>query len=359
MIWVMPIVIVTITTLALSYGYLRSDNSDLPLKVGFQELVFEDTSRSFDETPRKLEVAIWYPTDQTDRQESINRGFWKIQNVIRDAPITGERLPLIIFSHGYGGSQWSNSWFAEQLVPHGYIVAIVRHYGNSAKNMIPELSVRAWNRPTDVSFVLDQLLQDPYWGQHIDQNKIGAAGFSQGGMTSLWLAGIQAQLTPEILHRQITALSDPEWRNEHFADLPTERLDTILDQFTTHDFDAANKSYQDPRIKAVFAMAPALDAENIMFTPEGLSKVHIPVHIIVGQADTECMPQAEFFAQHIPNSSLTIIPGPIGHLTFLNEGIEAGNTIYTTDHPSINRKQIHSTVAAQALQFFDQHIRQE
>lgn len=328
------------------------------ISLGLRELVCEDSSRAFQETARRLEVAIWYPTHQTGPRESLTAGFWKTQPVVRNAPIADGTFPLILFSHGYGGSQWSNSWLAEQLVPHGYIVASVRHYGNSAGNIIPELCVRAWNRPHDISVVLDYLLQDPELSQYIDKQNIGAAGFSQGGLTALWLGGIQADLTPANLHQQITALSDPEWRNEHFADLPAERLDTILDQFTTADFEAANRSYQDSRIKAVFAMAPALDAQNIMFTPQGLAQSHIPVSIVVGQADSECVPQAQYFAQYIDDSSLTIIAGNVSHLTFLNEGKEPGNTVYTTDHPSVNRNQVHAEIAVLARTFFDQRLKE-
>lgn len=358
-IWAMPILTLLLVVTMFSYKHVLSNSTPhiQPLSLGLQEFVYEDTSRIFEGKPRRLEVAVWYPTNHIDPQEQIQTTVWKIQQVVRDAPVAGDQLPLILFSHGYGGNQWSNSWFAERLVQHGYIVASVRHYGNSACTMIPELSVRAWNRAQDMSFVLDHLLQDPELGHHIDQNNIGAAGFSQGGITALWLAGIQADLTPAILHNQITALSDPEWRDEHFADIPAERLDAILDQFTAQDFEDANRSYCDPRIKAVFAMAPALDAKNIMFTDAGLAKGAVPTCIVVGQADTECAPQAHCFAQHIPNSLLTIIPGHVGHLTLLNEGIEPSNTVYTTDHPSVNRGHVHDTIAAQAVNFFDQYLK--
>ncbi len=43
-----------------------------------------------------------------------------------------------------------------------------------------------------MSELLTYLLQHPQWGVVIDKNKIVAAGFSLGGLTALWLGGIEA-----------------------------------------------------------------------------------------------------------------------------------------------------------------------
>ncbi len=355
--------ILLITILAVSYDQLRFDDDESAYRttLGLQKLTMLDTTRIFEGSPRALEVTLWYPTHQTTPQQSIASSIWHVHDVIMNASLSTEQpLPLIIFSHGYGGNEWSNSWFAEHLAPYGYIVAVVKHYGNNRDAMIPELSVRPWHRPADLNFVLDTLLQDPFWSKHIDRSRIGAAGFSQGGIACLWLAGIRAQLTPDNLKQQITALSDPEWRNEHFAHLPAQRLDTILDQFTADDFDAANRSYYNPLIKAVFTLAPALDAANVMFTAHGVSSVTIPIHVTVGEADPECVEQAQFFTQYIPYSTLTVLPGNVTHLTMLNEGTAksiADKSVYVIDHPSINRKAVHDTIAHEAIQFFNHYLK--
>ena len=169
-----------------------------PVSLGLTEFVFEDGNRIFDGKKRVIEVTLWYPTQQTGPVEIINAGIWKIKGVVKNAPvISGKRLPLIVFSHGYSGNQWVGTWFAEYLAEHGYMVAAVRNYGNSYRNMIPELCARPWNRQQDMSFVLDQLLAHHQFAEHIDTDRIGAAGFSQGGVSCMWLAGAQAALTPE------------------------------------------------------------------------------------------------------------------------------------------------------------------
>ena len=268
--------------------------------LGLTEFVCTDYSRIFNNLPRTLEVTVWHPTHDTSPYQKIEHQTWKIKDVIKNASFPAKsRFPLIIFSHGYSGNQWQNSWIIESLVQHGYIVAAIRHYGNSYPNMIPEICVRPWNRPEDMSFVLDYILNDTELSQHIDQSRIGAAGFSQGGMACLWLAGIRAHLIPENLRKQITLIYDPRTRERHFPNISLEYLNSVLDYFEPQDFEQANKSYYDNRFKAVCAIAPGIDEENFMFTPAGLSLAKTPSYIIVGAADDGTVEQCAFFNQHI------------------------------------------------------------
>ncbi|MBS0656254.1 MAG: hypothetical protein JSR46_10785 [Verrucomicrobia bacterium] len=330
--------------------------------IGLTEAQYTDSSREFDGKPRLIEVAIWYPASPSTPTQNVEFGIWKIQDAARNAPLYSQekKLPLVLFSHGYSGNQWVGTWFAEYLAARGYIVAVVRHYGNSYRNMIPELCARPWNRPQDLKFALDQLLEHPLLKEHIDTSRIGAAGFSQGGITSMWLGGVQAALSADILKEQITVTQNPILQQMHFKDIPAQRPNTILDNFTQKDFDQANQSYRDERIKAAFVIAPGIDEKNVMFTKEGLSKACIPMHIQIGQAEErQAIDDASFFAQAIPHCLFTVIPGEVGHMTLLNEGTEEGKKIkpeYTVDHPSVDRAAVHAQVAADALHFFETHL---
>nr|MBA3751832.1 hypothetical protein [Candidatus Dependentiae bacterium] len=341
--------IIFLGIMAVSFYTVFMYNSQLVYPLGLAETNFIDRSRIFDNQPRTLKVLIWYPIKNESRVEKIEYDIWKVKDTTKDAiPRADKKLPLIIFSHGYSGHPYANSWFAEYLASHGYIVASIQHYGNSfPESMIPEISVRPWNRPQDMSFVLDHLLAHPLWGQSIDTDKIGAAGFSQGGIASLWLAGIRADLTQDILKKQITFINDPFLRNLHFKNYSPQRLDAVLSQFTHKDFEEANRSYKDPRIKAVCALAPGIDKENPMFLKEGLSGVKVPVSIVVGENDDVAVSQ--FFAAHIPQSTLCILPGKVTHWTLLNEATEHGkkiNPFITVDDSSIDRAKIHQQVGS-------------
>ena len=269
-----------------------------------------------------------------------------------------------MFSHGYSGNPYANSWFAECLARKGYIVACVKHYGNTHPGMIPELSFRPWHRPQDLSFVLDQLLVHPTFKDHIDVTSIGAAGFSQGVLTALWLAGIRGNLIKDTIKKQFAFINDDFLSKLfflHFKDIPRERLTNLLDNFTNDDFKHANASYRDKRIKAVFAMAPGLGGKNHMFTAEGLSQAEVPVAIVVGEADdiVSVDDNARFVAEHVSQSVLTVLSGKITHWTLLNEGTEEGRVAQpylTVDDPSVNRAQVHEKVGELALKFFKKHL---
>ncbi|MBY0353041.1 prolyl oligopeptidase family serine peptidase [Candidatus Babeliales bacterium] len=310
---------------------------------------YVDEQRIFDAKPRSLEVVFWYPTNKSVKTTPQEYGIWKLGDVAVDTPIIPDKLPLILFSHGFGGDPYGNSWFAHYLASHGYIVACVKHYGNAFGNMIPELGARPWNRPLDMSFILDKILSDPRFKDHIDANRIGAAGFSQGGMTTLWLAGVKANLDQELLYKYMASIKDNEWRS-------------VFENFTQSDISDANKSYHDDRIKAVFAMAPGLDFNNWMFTKESLLTVYTPIYLVVGDADmvVSADEHAKFFAQNIPSSTLTILSPNVSHWVFMNESTQEGKKInpkITIDAPGADRTKIHKSVGRTALKFFDTNLK--
>lgn len=327
-------------------------NNNKTHAIGFTELTFTDTTRAYEGKSRNVDLVIWYPIESTKQQAKIAHGIWQIINAKKNAPLFphDEKLPLVLFSHGYSGEPYGYSWFAEYLASRGYIVASVKHSGNTHGNMILEISARPWNRPQDLRFALDQLLTNSSFKDAIDENRIGAAGFSQGGVTALWLAGIQADLTQEILHKHRETINDDSaWKAVH-------------EQFTQEDIQAANLSYKDDRIKAVFAMAPALDYNNWFFiNKKKIAQVTIPVEMVTGAFDTDVSikENAEFFAANIPNSTLIILPGQVTHWPFLNESTPEGkkiNPTITIDDPSIDRSEIHKQVGAMAVNFFNKHL---
>jgi predicted dienelactone hydrolase len=66
----------------------------------------------------------------------------------------------------------------------------------------------------------------------------------------------------------------------------------------------SDASFQDPRIKAVFAIAPALGSG---FAAEGLRHINVPVHIVVGGGDliTPTPTNAQRYASLIRGAKLT------------------------------------------------------
>ena len=62
----------------------------------------------------------------------------------------------------------------------------------------------------------------------------------------------------------------------------------------------------------------------------------------------------------MPASQLTILPGGVGHYTFLDTCGAAGKAtlpVYCTDAAGVDRDQVHAKVAAMAVDFFDKSLR--
>jgi predicted dienelactone hydrolase len=260
-------------------------------------------------------------------------------------------------------------WLGYYLASRGYIVAAVNHHGNTAAERQPAAPgfLLYWERARDLSVLLDKLLADPLFGPRIDRDRIGAAGFSLGGYTVISIAGGQfsQQQFDSFCHspqRDFTCEPQPEFPDapRMFAELrkidPPTPESIVVQESLRH----AGDSYHDRRVKRVFVIAPALGGG---FTKAGLSKISIPVFVVVGQADRVAPPatNAQRYAQFIKGAKLTILPGEVGHYTFLAECNAHGRSILDIcrDAPSVNRVQVHQQVAQLAYEFFEEGWRRK
>ncbi len=120
-----------------------------------------------------------------------------------DAPA---RSPVILFSHGLGGSREGYGYLGEHWASWGYVSVHVQHHGSDddalrtggrpLRNFKKAASDpdAATNRRLDISFAIDRLTElnsDPAFSLHgrLDLQKIGAAGHSYGAFTTMAIAG--------------------------------------------------------------------------------------------------------------------------------------------------------------------------
>jgi predicted dienelactone hydrolase len=141
-----------------------------------------------------LSGAIWYPCQQAepryvqlgDLAVAVDYGLVGV----KDCPLNGEKLPLVVVSHGYTGWFGGHHDTAEALADAGFIVAAINHPGDNGNDSSKsdDLSILG-SRPADMVRLLDFLLQDWKDKAVIAADKIGLFGFSRGGYTGLTLAG--------------------------------------------------------------------------------------------------------------------------------------------------------------------------
>ena len=314
---------------------------------------------------RPLRTAIWYPAAAgAGKSETIFGGppdqevFVPVQ-VVSGAGIANaqHKYPLVLLSHGTGGSAVQMMWLGHYLAAHGYIVAAVNHHGNTAaeRQYVAQGFLLYWERARDLSVVLDKLLADPLFGPRIDRKRIGAAGFSLGGYTVITIAGGRFSANEfdsfcRSAARDFTCEPQPEFPDAPKIFAQLKQTDRTVKESLRH----AGDSFRDQRIRRVFAIAPALGSG---FTASGLTGVRIPTFIVVGEADTVAPPRtnAQRYARYIMGAKLKILPGEIGHYTFLAECNAHGKSILSLcrDADSVDRALIHRQVAQMAFEFFE------
>jgi len=315
-----------------------------------------------------LTSAIWYPAvpSSVETPQWIgppDRPLLSASRAMKDAELIAapSKLPLVLLSHGTGGSALNMAWLGTELASRGYIAVAVNHPGNNAtESYTPQGFSIWWERARDLSVAIDKMLADPTFGPRVDPRRIGAAGFSLGGYTMIELAGGRTDVDAFWAFCKSPCAdgickSPPEFPNlvEQWQQLAKNDADF------QQALKLASESYRDPRVLAVFAMAPALGPA---FAPASLEQIVIPVEIVAGAAD-ESVPvasSAKYFAKHIPGAELIIFPGRVGHYVFLPTCSELGQKtlpLLCTDAPGVDRAAVHAQTAAAAVRFFDGHLK--
>jgi predicted dienelactone hydrolase len=225
-------------------------------------------------------VALFYPTAAADR--AVPMGPW-LPVVAPGAPASEAKLKgLILISHGTGGTELNHHNLGTRLARDGYLVAAVRHAGDNWQDRSLVTSGRYFSeRPLQLSRVLDALLASPEWGQRIPADRIGAVGHSAGGYSVLALAGAQAEPARAAQHCR-TVQDDPGFCS--LARNPAGSQAAGAPAAPAASATAAQAgpvSVPDPRIRAVVVLAPMA----VVFTPESLSAIKVPVRVIVAERD--------------------------------------------------------------------------
>lgn len=229
--------------------------------------------------------------------------------------------PLVLFSHGLGGSVEGATYLCAALAERGYVVAAVQHPGSDEsvwRDAAPSERLdtlkraasvaNALERPRDVSFALDELLADA--DLRIDAGRIGMMGHSFGANTTMLLAGQNA---------------------------------------------TAGRSLRDDRIRAAVAMSgrPANGRDPY-------ANVEIPILHTTGTNDVSMIerditPEDRTYAfRHIE--------GPDGFLIVFDRaghGVFSGQELRPRDRDEALADHVHAAMVAAVSRFFDAYLAAE
>ncbi len=225
-----------------------------PYGVGVQTITIVDESRN-----RPLTVDVWFPLIDATRADPARYTFItgdyfespRALDASVDSASTDGPFPLVLYSHGSGGSRYIHSDYTETIASHGYVVAAPDHTGNTSVEQVLGISDRpavvAFNRPLDMAAVLDALVagtgEAADYTALIDPDRVAATGHSFGGFTTYAMAS--------------------GYEND-LGSVPP-----------------------DPRIDALIPLAPAVGdgGAQSLLTTERLGSIELPTMIIVGTDD--------------------------------------------------------------------------
>ncbi len=271
---------------------------------GEMNCTIEDKSRA-----RALPLKIYYPDEK------------------------GKACPVIVFSHGLGGTCEGYSYLGRHWSQNGYISVHVQHPGSDDSawrgqtdpyQSMKKASMSLANmiaRPIDIKFAIDSVLAmngnpDSPLFKLCDPERIGVAGHSFGAYTALASAG---------------------------RTFPIQREDGF--------------NFKDSRIKACIAMSPPAkmkDAENGSY-----AKFAIPCMVMTGTLDDSPIGDTKAGDRRIPFDAMP--PGDKYLLTFI-EGdhmIFSGRKRLSMKNTQEKDRQFQDLISLSSLKFWDAYLKDD
>ena len=256
---------------------------------------------------------------------------------VKDCPISGDKLPLVVISHGHGGSFAGHHDTAETLADAGFVVAAINHPGDTGSDMSRALDLSEFiERPTDIKRLIDFMLTASPAASKIDPHRIGFFGFSRGGYTGLVVIG-----------------ADVDWDNV------TRRCEgatiRVCDQVRNKEYPA--HLTHDPRVKAAVIANPLA----IYFTAASFASIKVPVQLWNTEHGGDGVEPEDVAAvdKSLPAPHEYHFVPNAGHFVFLAPcpaDLMARRPELCTDPPGFDRVAFHKQLDADVLAFFRNHL---
>ncbi len=291
---------------------------------------------------KPLEIGIWYPSSAA--AQPVAMGPTTMSVAVR-GPVQGKALPLVLISHGTGGSYLGHFDTAMALADAGFVVAAVMHTGDNYADQ--SRAVDIMDRPRQIRRVIDHMLASWDGRAAIDPARVGMFGFSAGGFTTLAnIGGVPDFSKIEPVCRQ--------YPGDFACQLLAKSGSNVSPPTASAIANAA-----DPRIKAAVVAAPAL---GFSFAPDGLRNVKVPVQLWRAEDDA-ILPHpryAEAVRLALPQTSDYHAVPKAGHFDFLapcSSSLASIAPPICTSAPGFDRVAFHASFNAAVVDFFSKALR--
>jgi predicted dienelactone hydrolase len=314
--------------------------------VGVQTLELTDVSRS-----RTFTVEVWYPTAAIEQDIMYNTQLGEtpvniLGRATRDAAPLKETFPLIVASHGQPGVRFQYAYLCEQLASRGFVVAMLEHTGSTYQDIQQQDYVTSLvYRPQDVLFAMNEI---PKRIASADANNIGLLGYSYGGYSVINAAGAGLDGAAFGEYCQTAADKGPCFALPFFAPLEEAR--------------GINAVQADPRIKAVFVMAPY---GQPWLGEKSLANLKVPFFVAVGENDDVAVYERdglEYFRRAGSENKYLLTLAAAQHNPFVECPEDAMNTwtdFERCSEPVWNHNRAHDITKHFASAFFGKFLQRD
>jgi predicted dienelactone hydrolase len=251
-------VLIAVALLLVAVAWVVISTARIPSRaVGAQQVLARDAGHT------GFPVMIFYPSKDEPRWKWLGTGAVKIAP---NGAVDGERLPLVILSHGTGGTPLSHIDTALALAEAGYVVAAPIHPGDNLQDQ-SNVGTGAWmpDRARQLTRTVDFVTGEWAGRTHVNPAAIGVFGYSAGGTAALL---------------DIGGRIDSARVRQHCRTQP-ELVCRILKPSNASA--RPDSETLDSRIKDAVLVAPGF---GFGFSPQSLSSISVPVQLWAGTQDS-------------------------------------------------------------------------
>jgi predicted dienelactone hydrolase len=294
--------------------HTTADRPGASATAGFRTATLPD-----DASGATVPLLVLYPSAAPERPERL--GPYEL-GVAAGAAVAAGRFPLVVVSHGSGGSPLVYRTLAAALARAGFVVVLPEHPRNNRNdNSLAGTHTILADRPRQLRLAADWAYADAALGPHLRPDSVAVVGHSLGGYAALAVAGGAPTAGPR--------------------DTPDGRVRPV-------------PVVPDPRVRALVLLAPATPW---LMAPGALRNVRAPVLLWTAGHDVHTPPWHGEIVTHglpagVPVDARCVADG--GHFAFLTPfpaAMTSPGFPPSQDPPGFDRAAFHEVLNAEIPAF--------